>query len=341
MWGPLTRSLQLLPPERAHGLSLRALELMPRLYEPGRIGRRCSVLGLSFPNRVGLAAGFDKNGDHINALAKLGFGSIEIGTITPRPQPGSPAPRLFRLPTVKGIVNRMGFNNKGVEHAARNLAKQGGDFAGILGCNIGCNRDTPSDRAGEDYLHCLRRLYGLADYYTINISSPNTPGLRNMQKPAALHALLKAVIDLREELGKKHMEFAPLLLKVDPDQSEAQIQSMAEVIAASGIDGVIATNTTARRDRRLASLPYGGQPGGVSGQPLRACADAALSLWRAALPEHIALIGVGGIITGDDAKAKFAAGAALVQIYTGLIYSGPELVAACAKAGRMVGEAAG
>ena len=336
MWRSLARSLHVLQPETAHSFSMWALRYLPAIYEPSKIGRPCSVLGLNFPNHVGLAAGFDKNGDHINSLAKLGFGFIEVGTITPRPQAGSPKPRLFRLPQVEGIVNRMGFNNLGVEHVARNLAKQGGNFSGILGCNIGCNRDTPRTQAGADYLHCLRRLYGLADYYAINVSSPNTPGLRNMQKPAALHALLKSLVDLREELSKKHMEFAPLLVKVDPDQSPEEIQSMAEVIAESGIDGVIATNTTVKRARKLTSLPCGGQPGGVSGRPLRKLADSALRLWREALPKSIVLIGAGGIMKGQDARAKFAAGADLVQLYTGLIYSGPELVAECARAERSV-----
>ena len=330
MWRTLTRSLHVLPPETAHAAALAALRLVPTIHNAETIGTAVEVMGLRFPNRIGLAAGFDKNGNHINQFAKLGFGFIEIGTITPKPQSGSPAPRLFRLPAVGGLINRMGFNNLGVDYAARKLAKQGGDFSGILGCNIGCNRDTPQPQAVKDYLHCLRKLYGLANYYVINVSSPNTPGLRNMQRPILLHSLLTSLVELREELITNHKERTPLLVKVDPDQNEEQIEAMAEVIASAGMDGVVAANTTVHRSQEIASQPYGGQPGGLSGRPLRAAADAAIAMWRKHLRPDLALIGVGGVFSREDAQAKFAAGANLVQLYTGLIYQGPQLVAECA-----------
>ncbi|MBF2734550.1 MAG: quinone-dependent dihydroorotate dehydrogenase, partial [Betaproteobacteria bacterium AqS2] len=253
MLGSLTRGLRALPPERAHELAMRALRLSPRIYAAEAIGAPATVMGLHFPNRIGLAAGFDKDGDHINSLAKLGFGFIEVGTITPQPQPGSPQPRLFRLPASKALINRMGFNSRGVEHAARRLAQQGGGFSGVLGCNIGCNRETDKAEAYKDYLHCLRRLYGLANYYVINISSPNTPGLRNMQKPVALNALLRALVSLRDELSEQHREKTPLLIKIDPEQSRDQIEAMAEIVQRTGLDGIVATNTTTRRGREVAA----------------------------------------------------------------------------------------
>ena len=327
----ITRALHAFQPETAHRLSMAALRLVPTIYDADDPNGQVELMGLSFPNRVGLAAGFDKNGDHIDNLAKLGFGFIEIGTITPKPQQGSPKPRLFRIPDAEALINRMGFNNLGVEHAARNLARQGRSFGGILGCNIGCNRDTPSDKTNEDYLHCLRRLYGLANYYVVNISSPNTPKLRNMQRPLPLRALLNSLVDLREELSANHREKAPLLVKVAPDQRPGQIRAMAEVISSTGIEGVVATNTTTTRPREVASLPYGGQPGGMSGKPLRELADSSLATWRECLPKDSVIIGVGGVFSGSDAKAKIKAGANLVQVYTGLTYMGPSLVSECAR----------
>lgn len=328
----LVRGLHALPPERAHALALGALRLSPRIYDAERIGAPATVMGLSFPNRIGLAGGFDKDGDHINQLAKLGFGFIEVGTITPRPQSGSPQPRLFRLPAAQALINRMGFNSRGVEHAARRLAQQGGGFSGILGCNIGCNRDTDKAVAYKDYLHCLRRLYGLANYYVLNISSPNTPGLRNMQKPVALNALLRALVDLRDELSVQHREKTPLLIKIDPEQSAEQIEAMAGIVRNNRLDGIVATNTTTQRSRAIAELDYGAQPGGLSGLPLREQATEAIRTWRRFLPPRYAIIGVGGIMSRQDAQDKLDAGADLVQVYTGLIYKGPRLVADCAQA---------
>lgn len=332
MLGMVTKALHAFPPETAHRLSMAALRLVPTIYDGNGNGKASELMGLSFPNRVGLAAGFDKNGDYIDQLAKLGFGFIEIGTVTPRPQKGSPRPRLFRIPGAKALINRMGFNNLGVEHVARNLARQGRKFGGILGCNIGCNRDTPTAKTDADYLQCLRRLYGLADYYVVNISSPNTPGLLDMQRPLPLRALLGSLVELREELSANHRQKAPLLIKVGPDQKQSQIRAMADVICSTGIEGVVATNTTTTRPRKVASLPYGGQPGGMSGAPLRDKANEKLATWRECLPEDKVIIGVGGVFGGKDAKAKMAAGADLVQVYTGLTYLGPSLVAECIRA---------
>lgn len=332
MLGLVTRALRAFPPETAHRLSMAALRLSPRIYDANGPGGPVELLGLSFPNRIGLAAGFDKNGDHIDHLAKMGFGFIEIGTVTPRPQDGSPRPRLFRIPKREALINRMGFNNKGVESVARNLARQGRSFGGILGCNIGCNRDTPQESADEDYLVCLRRLYGLADYYVVNVSSPNTSRLRDMQRPLALRGLLNRLVDLREELSENHREKAPILVKVAPDQAGGQVSAMADVVVSTGIEGIVATNTTTDRPRAVASQPYGGQPGGMSGRPLREKADASLAAWREALPKDKVIIGVGGVMGGKDAKAKVKAGADLVQVYTGLVFKGPSLVADCARA---------
>lgn len=333
MWPLVRAGLSALPPETAHAAALLGLRMAPVFYQAEAIGKPYKVMGLNFLNRVGLAAGFDKNGDYLNALAKLGFGFIEIGTITPKPQSGSPTPRLFRLPHVKGLVNRMGFNNLGVQHAARQLAQQGGNFSGILGCNIGRNKESHGSGAiKHDYLTCLRELYGLANYYTINVSSPNTPKLRELQAPYLLHDLLDALVNLREQLTTSHKERVPLLVKVSPDLEPKDIEAMAQVIIKTGMSGVIATNTTTVRPPRICGLPYGGQPGGVSGGPLRKQADQALRLWREILPDNIAIIGVGGITSGADAKAKFAAKADLIQLYTGLIYQGPRLVPDCAEA---------
>ncbi len=332
MWPLLRAGLHALQPETAHSVAIRSLGFVPRLFKPEQLGTKYTCMGLTFPNRIGLAAGFDKNGDHLNHLAKLGFGSIEIGTITPLPQQGSAMPRLFRLPTLNGLINRMGFNNLGVEHAARQLAQQDGIFQGILGCNIGCNRDTSEHEIINDYLICLRKLYGFADYFTINISSPNTPGLRGLQKPISLKNMLYELVNLREQLNSSHKYNAPLLVKVSPDLSDNDIKQMAAVIQDSGINGIIATNTTTVRTEEITSHPYGGQPGGISGSPLLAKADHSLAQWRKILPSEIALVGVGGIVTKNDAKNKFAAGADLVQIYTGLIYRGPTLIAECAEA---------
>lgn len=332
MWPLLRACLHRMPPEKAHAAVLAALRISPTIYSPEQIGKPYEVMGLKFPNRVGLAAGYDKNGDHINALAKLGFGFIEVGTITPRPQAGSPRPRLFRLPAAGGLINRMGFNNLGADHAARHLARQGGNFSGILGCNIGCNKDTYGSAFKEDYLICLQKLYGLADYFVINVSSPNTPSLRDLQSPLLLHDLLASLVNLREKLATNHKERVPMVVKVSPDLEPQEIEAMARIIIDTGMSGVIASNTTVARPRAITALPYGGQPGGLSGAPLLKQAEEAVVRWRNVLPAEIAIIGTGGISSGEDAQRRFAAKADLVQIYTGLIFTGPRLVADCAAA---------
>ena len=332
MWPLLRVGLHALPPETAHSVATQALRFIPRLYRPEQLGQECWLMGLRFPNRIGLAAGFDKNGSHLNQLAKLGFGCIEIGTVTPKPQSGSAPPRLFRLPQLNCLINRMGFNNVGSAQAARLLAQQGGSYKGILGCNIGCNRDTPGHEITKDYMICLRELYGVADYFTINISSPNTPSLRMLHNPLLLNNLLYELTSLREQLSVNHKHTAPLLVKVSPDLDTREIDQICEMLPSCGIEGVIATNTTSTHSAAVQEQPYGGQPGGVSGGPLRNKADRALAHWRKLLPSDIVLIGVGGIINQTHAQSKLAAGADLLQIYTGLIYQGPSLIAECAKA---------
>ena len=331
MWSILRAGLHRLPPEKAHSLGLAALNFCPTLYKPEKIGKSCKVMGIDFPNRIGLAAGFDKNGDHIDALSKLGFGFIEVGTITPLPQLGSTQPRLFRIPRANAIVNRMGFNNLGVDYAARHLARQGRKFSGVIGCNIGRNKDTSGSQIKDDYLVCLRKLYGLADYFVINVSSPNTPGLRDLQSPLVLHDLLESLFNLREQLITNHKVKVPLVVKISPDLSPHDIEAMARIIIETGVNGVIATNTTTARPRSVASLPYGGQPGGLSGKPLTSMAEEAVRFWREILPENIAVIGTGGICSKEDARQRFEAKADLIQLYTGLIYEGPKLIADCAK----------
>ncbi|MCY4324513.1 MAG: quinone-dependent dihydroorotate dehydrogenase [Betaproteobacteria bacterium] len=331
LWPLLRRVLHRVEPERAHDLAMRGLGLVPRLLDPNTLGGARTVMGLEFPNPIGLAAGFDKSGDHFLTLAKLGFGFIEVGTITPRPQPGSPPPRLFRIPEHNALINRMGFNNAGAAHAARRLARRG-DWPGVLGINIGRNRDTPADAALGDYLQCMETLYGLADYFTINISSPNTPGLRDLQQPELIGEFLDQIGAANEKLAARHAERMRLVLKVAPELAQDQIEAIAAAVAAAGFDGLIAANTTVVRSAELTACDFGGQPGGVSGAPLTAAAEQAARNWRAALPSSVALIGCGGIGCGEDARARIDAGADLIQLYTGLIYAGPALVAQAAAA---------
>lgn len=329
MFYPLLRSLFFrLPPEQAHALALRALA--SSAHGPWRQWQNAQMpqaprecLGLRFPNAVGLAAGFDKDGAYIDALGMLGFGHIEVGTVTPRPQSGNPRPRLFRLPTARGLINRMGFNNAGVDALVRNLA--GRRYPGIVGVNIGKNRDTPLDRAHEDYCHCLHKVYPQADYVAVNISSPNTPGLRELQHAQALAPMLAELKASQAELAKRHARYVPLLVKVAPDLTATDIEAMARIIREAGIDGVIATNTTLSR-AAVAGLPHADEAGGLSGQPLRELATATLGRFRQALGEKIPLIGVGGIMSAADAQAKLNAGAQLIQVYTGMIYEGPNLI---------------
>jgi len=282
-----------------------------------------NVMGIDFPNPVGLAAGLDKNGDYIDALANLGFGFIEIGTITPRSQPGNPKPRLFRLPAVQGIINRMGFNNKGVDHLIEQVKRRKGQ--GVLGINIGKNFDTPVENAVDDYRICMQKVYPLADYITVNVSSPNTPGLRNLQFGESLNALLGALKEEQRALAEKHERYVPVAVKIAPDMAEEEVRELAESLKALGIDGVIATNTTISREA-VEGLEHGDEAGGLSGEPVKDASTQVIAWLSDALGGALPIIGVGGIVSGTDAAEKIKAGASLVQVYTGFIYRGPELV---------------
>jgi dihydroorotate dehydrogenase len=309
--------------EFAHELTLRLAGLR-RAARPA--GTPVRAMGLEFPNAVGLAAGLDKNAAHVDALARLGFGFLEVGTVTPRPQAGNPRPRLFRLPRAQALINRMGFNNVGVDALLDNLGRS--SWRGVLGINIGKNADTPMERAADDYAACLERVYARAGYVAVNVSSPNTKNLRDLQDYRALDALLARLATLRDALTQRHGRRVPLALKVAPDLEARQVQAIADAVRRHGVDGVIATNTTIARDG-VEGLRHAGEPGGLSGAPLRARATATLAAFAAALRGEAALIGAGGIMSGAQAAEKIAAGAALVQLYTGLIYQGPGLVAEC------------
>ena len=323
--------------ERAHGLGLKSLDLA---YATGTIGLLArprpalptKLLGLTFPNPVGLAAGLDKNGAHIDALLALGFGFVEVGTVTPRPQPGNPKPRMFRLPEHQALINRLGFNNEGVDALVRNVerARRKG---GLLGINIGKNKDTANEDAAADYLHCLERVYPLADYVTVNISSPNTAGLRELQEEQALRRLVATLREAQERLAAQHGKRVPVLVKVAPDLSDSDIDAAARVLGDLAVDGVVATNTTVERTA-VQGHRHAEETGGLSGAPLLGQATLVLRRMRARLPESIPLIGVGGILSGADAVAKMAAGASLVQCYSGLVYRGPELIGECVDAMR-------
>ena len=321
--------------ERAHALGLKSIELAYRSGTSPLLARKVEDLptkafGLTFPNPVGLAAGMDKNGAHIDALLALGFGFVEIGTVTPRAQAGNPKPRMFRLPQHKAVINRLGFNNDGVDVLVRNV-ERARRKTGLLGINIGKNKDTSNDRAASDYLYCLERVYPLADYVTINISSPNTAGLRELQEEQALRHLIGTLRESQEELGAQHGKRVPMLVKIAPDLSDEDIDAVARVLRDLSVDGVIATNTTVSRmsvqDHRLAH-----ETGGLSGAPLMGQSTMVLRKLRTRLPDSIPVIGVGGILSGADAVAKMSAGATLIQTYTGLVYRGPELVRVCVDA---------
>ena len=287
------------------------------------------MFGIDFPNPVGLAAGLDKNGAHIDALASLGFGFIEIGTTTPRAQAGNPKPRMFRLPEHEAVINRLGFNNGGVDALMRNVERA--KFSGVLGINIGKNKDTPNERAVDDYLHCLERVYARARYVTVNISSPNTQGLRDLQEEEALKRFLGTLRERQEQLAAQHGVRKPMLLKIAPDLTETELDAIAEVLLAACIDGLICTNTTIGRSA-IAASPHAQEAGGLSGKPLFAKATAVLHSMAQRLGGAIPLIGVGGIVRGADAAAKFDAGASLVQFYTGMVYRGPVLIGECVEA---------
>ena len=323
-----------LDPERAHELTL-GLADAPLRFGLLRVARApgtpVRAMGLDFPNAVGLAAGLDKNAEHVDALSRLGFGFIEVGTVTPRPQSGNPRPRLFRLPRAEALINRMGFNNVGLDRFLENLSRA--NWRGILGINIGKNADTPMERAADDYAACLERVYARASYVSVNVSSPNTKNLRDLQENRQLDALLSRLADRRARLAERHGRRVPLALKVAPDLEAAQVRTIADAVRRHGVDAVIATNTSIAREG-VEGLAQAGEAGGLSGAPLRARATATLAAFAAALQGEAALIGVGGILSGAHALEKLEAGAALVQLYTGLIYRGPDLVAECISACR-------
>ncbi len=336
---PLLRPLLFaLDPETAHEAAFGALDAaaacgIAQLAAPQVRMAPVEVMGLTFPNRVGLAAGLDKNAAHIDGLATMGFGFIECGTVTPRPQPGNPKPRMFRLVEAQAIINRLGFNNEGVERFLRNVARARFASArgGILGLNIGKNFDTPNAHAIDDYVACLTAVYAQASYVTVNISSPNTKGLRDLQDNAALERLLTTLKSEQERLAQVHGKYTPVVVKIAPDLTTADLRRIARSLIAHKIDGVIATNTTIDRSA-VAKSPYADEAGGLSGRPLREKSTAVIRTLAAELGGALPIIGVGGIMSGADAREKIAAGAALVQIYTGLIYKGPELVAEIAEA---------
>ena len=323
-------------PEVAHDLTLSTLKRGEALGLAGIWQQRIdddprTVMGLQFPNPVGLAAGLDKNGRHIDALSRLGFGFIEVGTVTPRAQPGNARPRMFRLTQANALINRMGFNNDGIERFLANLRAVRAPRRAVLGLNIGKNADTPIDRAADDYLACLTAVYPHADYVTVNISSPNTENLRQLQGEGALDALLDALKAEQGRLADRHGRYVPLALKIAPDLGAEQIDAIAALLLRHRIDGVIATNTTLSRDG-VEGLRHGEEAGGLSGAPLRERSNTVIRAMKRALGDAIPIIGVGGILSGADARAKIDAGATLVQLYTGLIYRGPALVAECARA---------
>ncbi|HSH57350.1 MAG TPA: quinone-dependent dihydroorotate dehydrogenase [Halomonas sp.] len=330
----LARSLLFrLDAETAHGVALKGLDLASRLGVAARlVGERVedpvALMGLRFPNRVGLAAGLDKNADHLDALGALGFGFVEVGTVTPRPQSGNPRPRLFRLPEAGAIINRMGFNNAGVDHlVARVRASR---FDGVIGINIGKNLTTPVEQAVDDYLACLEKVHPYAHYITVNISSPNTPGLRNLQFGDHLDGLLSALREAGSRLDRDSGRRVPLAVKIAPDMDAEEVGLVAQCLAANDIDAVIATNTTVSREA-VEGLAHADEQGGLSGRPVFEPSNRVIRELRRRLPE-MPIIGVGGIDSGEAALAKREAGADLVQLYSGFIYRGPALVGECGRA---------
>ena len=317
-----------LDPETAHGLTLRLADFASFLPKPLP---RCPVrvMNLDFSNPVGLAAGLDKHAEHVDALAALGFGFLELGGVTPRPQPGNPRPRLFRLPEARAIINRFGLNSVGLEAFVENLKRARARC--VIGVNIGKNKDTPNERAVDDYVHCMQALYPHAHYLAINVSSPNTKGLRDLQSREALGSLLRVLVEERKALRDRHGRNVALLLKISPDLDDAAIADVADVTLRERPDGIIATNTTVSR-AGVAALPHGNEEGGLSGAPLTARATETLKKLSVRLKGEIPLVGCGGIMSGADARARFDAGASLVQIYSGLVYRGPSLIRECVRA---------
>jgi dihydroorotate dehydrogenase len=314
--------------EKAHDLTLKSLRYSEKtgllsLYpSPAKCATR-EVMGINFPNPVGLAAGLDKNAAVIDGMAGLGFGFIEVGTVTPRPQPGNPKPRLFRVKEAQGIINRFGFNNLGVDYLVENV--KAAKYKGVLGINIGKNFDTPNERAVDDYLHCMQKVYTHASYITVNISSPNTKNLRALQEKEALSGLLASLKLEQAKLADKHGKYVPMTLKIAPDLTQEQVIEIADLLMQHQIDGVIATNTTLSREA-VKGMPHAEEAGGLSGAPVKALSTYVIQALSSQLKGALPIIGVGGILSGTDAEEKIKAGASLVQIYSGLIYKGPKLI---------------
>ena len=314
--------------ETIHELTIKGLKNtgsnpLNALYKQRVAEKPVNVMGIDFPNPLGLAAGLDKNAECINAFAAMGFGFIEVGTVTPRPQPGNDKPRIFRLPEANAIINRMGFNNKGVDYLVSQV--RAAKFDGVLGINIGKNKDTPEANAKDDYIHCMRKVYNFATYITVNISSPNTPGLRALQYGDALNELLSALKAEQATLANQYGKYIPLAVKIAPDLTEDEVKSIAKSLIDNGIDGVIATNTTLSREG-VEQLEHGTEQGGLSGAPVKDKSTTVIRILAKALDSKLPIIGVGGIASSDDANEKLAAGASLVQVYTGFIYQGPPLI---------------
>lgn len=338
----LRQALYALPPETAHRFALAALRVAQAVWAPlakhppAQSGQGVECFGLSFPSPVGLAAGFDKNGDYIDALGSLGFGFLEIGTLTPKPQSGNPKPRLFRLPMADALINQMGSPNKGIGHAVEKMKRR--RFRGIVGANIGKNAATPLDRAAIDYVAGYRAVRAHADYVAINVSSPNTVGLRELQGEIQLRRILEDLLDERDRSAERS---PPILVKLSPDLSATELESIARVIADCAIDGIIATNTTVSREG-LPRCPPKMRSGGLSGRPLHRRSVAVIRMLRERLGMRIGIIGVGGIMSADDAVETMDAGANLVQIYAGLVYRGPRLISEIATAvNRRIGDRRG
>lgn len=324
-----------LDPEHAHEFTLEKLRSVENIgllktFLPKPLNKPVSCMGLDFPNPVGLAAGMDKAGNTIDAFGRLGFGFIEIGTLTPKPQDGNPKPRMFRLPEHDALINRMGFNNPGVLEGVKNV-KKSKTFNGIVGVNIGKNKVTPNEDATDDYLICLRESYAAADYITVNLSSPNTPGLRDLQNEEETKKLLSALRTEQDKLKTEYGKHVPIALKVAPDLDDAHISAMAKVFLEEGLECLIATNTTIER-KAVKGHEFENEAGGLSGAPVTHSSTDVISKFYSELGEQIPIIGVGGIMNGDDAKDKIRAGAKLVQLYSGFVYRGPDLVSECVRA---------
>ena len=313
-----------LDPERAHAFSMAMLAYIPNCCFAAPASHPVSALGLNFAHRIGLAAGFDKSGSHLDVLSKLGFAFIEVGTVTPKPQLGNPKPRLFRLPEAQALINRMGFNNPGVDVLSENLNRS--HYQGVLGINIGKGKDTSLAAAAEDYVYCLQRVYTRASYVAINISSPNTPDLRALQQPNYFSLLVRKLKEAQLRLADKHGQYVPLLIKISPDETDDTLKQMTDVMLQHAIDGAIVSNTTCSRDA-VPTLPNRNEMGGLSGQPLLSRSTQCLALLKQAGGDQLTLMGVGGIDSLETAQQKLIAGATLLQVYTGLIYRGPGGVA--------------